>query len=439
MLASMLKMSITKSNIQTVCSYFHIACTLFLFGCIPFYYSRFTQYGLIFFFSSFVIDYLASERWKEGFKLNKNRIISALILLQFLLLFIYSFFEKDTRYLSAFYEYRFAFLGFGIVGLLGVSDKFRVRHFAYATVLTVTIFLISLYLLLPDWFENVDGLNKKLQVLRGIRALDVCSHMTINIFLCVGMVLFAKILSISSSKLEKSFSILMIIIYFTIVLLSDGRIGMFNACLLLGCIIVRFSIKKLKYLILTLITFVLIVFLGLIILNSNNPIRSKIKVLNKTNPREYIWQEGKEHIFVSPITGRGASTNALEMKERLLANKELCSTEKFLIGHLKDEHVYAMHPHNQIMQSWQEYGIVGLLAILGLFVAILWASKGSLSLNLIFIVIFFQLQTEVIDGGITTIGFCTYIYLILALINSGEMGKEKIGRPKWISRSPRNT
>ena len=66
------------------------------------------------------------------------------------------------------------------------------------------------------------------------------------------------------------------------------------------------------------------------------------------------------------------------------------------------------------------------------------AVRGSLTLNLIFIIIFVQLLSEVIDGGVTTVGFCTYVYLILVLLASNEMGKEKICSPKWISRSPSN-
>jgi sensor histidine kinase YesM len=107
-------------------------------------------------------------------------------------------------------------------------------------------------------------------------------------------------------------------------------------------------------------------------------------------------------------------------------------------GVLEEDKVYGMHPHNQIMQNWQEYGIIGLFTILGLFISLLLASRRSLSLSLIILIILVQLQTEVIDGGITTVGFCMYVYLILALLKSDEMGKEKISSLKWISRSPGN-
>ena len=418
-------MGTSKLNIQSVCSYFHIACTLFLFGAIPFYYSKFLQYGLIFFFSSFAFDYLASKRWKEGFKLDRYRIVSLLVLLQFVLLFVFSFFEADTRYLSTIYEYRMSFLGFGLVGLLGVSDKFRVRHFAYASALTMVPFLIVLYNTLPPHFPAIVALKDKIITIANYRSLYICSHMTLNIFLCVGMVLFAKLIEISKYKLEKAFSVFMILFFYLLVMTSQGRVGTFNVNLVLGLIILRFTIKKLKYLIPTIAVLLTIVTgVGLFLL-SDNPIKKDIPVLNRTNPREFIWQDGVDLIKESPFIGMGASTNALRVKERLLANEELCSMERFLIGHLKDEHVFGMHTHNQIMQSWQEYGIIGLFAILALFASIIWASGKSLSLNVIFLVIFIQLITEVIDGGVTTIGFCFYVYLILLLIKSGEMGRKK--------------
>jgi O-antigen ligase len=416
-------MSLSKLNIQSVCSYFHIACTLLLFCSIPFFYSPFIQYGLIFFFVSFIADYLTSKRWQEGFKWNTSRVVSALILLQFVLLFIFGFFEKDTRYLSTFYEMRTAYLGFGIVGLLGVSDKFKVRPFAYASALTMVPFLIILYNMLPEWIANVDNIQDKVNFISQVRGKNICSHMTLNIFLSVGMILFSKVISISKSKLEKAFSILMILVFYVLVVTTMGRVGLLHASIVLLCIFLRFAATKLKYLIPTLVVLLVgAVGVGTFLL-SDNPLKDDIKVLNKTNPREYIWQDGVELIKESPIVGLGASTNALRVKERLLANEELCSMEKFLIMNLKKEHVFGMHTHNQLMQSWQEYGIIGLVAILALFVAMILLVKGSLSLSLVSLVLFIQMVTEPIDGGITAIGFCTYIYFIQVLLKSKQVGK----------------
>lgn len=414
----------SKLNIQSVCSYFHIACTLFLFGAIPFYYSSFLQYGLIFFFVSFAADYLASKRWQQGFALDKTRIVSLLVLLQFVLLFVYSFFEADTRYLSTIYEYRTSFLGFGLIGLLGVSDKFRVRHFAYTVPLAVIAFLIVLYGYLPENFFQLD-LKKKLVEISYYRSLHICAHMQLNIFLCAGMMLFSKLITITKSKLEKVFSILMIVFLYVLILTTQARVGIVNSSVVLVFIILRFTIKKLKYLIPT-IAVLLTLGLGMaLFLLSDNPIKKDIPVLNRTNPREFIWQDGVDLIKESPLLGVGAGTNALRVKEKLLADEQLCSMEWFLIMHLKKEHVFGMHTHNQIMQSWQEYGIIGLVAILALWGSVIWASRRSLTLNVIFLVILVQLITEVIDGGVTSIGFCFYIYLILLLLNSGEVGRDK--------------
>ena len=414
----------SKLNIQSVCSYFHIACTLFLFGAIPFYYSSFLQYGLIFFFVSFAADYLASKRWQQGFALDKTRIVSLLVLLQFVLLFVYSFFEADTRYLSTIYEYRTSFLGFGLIGLLGVSDKFRVRHFAYTVPLAVIAFLIVLYGYLPESFFQLD-LKKKLVEISYYRSLHICAHMQLNIFLCAGMMLFSKLITITKSKLEKVFSILMIVFFYVLILSTQARVGIVNASVVLVFIILRFTIKKLKYLIPT-IAVLLTLGLGMaLFLLSDSPIKKDIPVLNRTNPREFIWQDGVDLIKESPLLGVGAGTNALRVKEKLLADEQLCSMEWFLIMHLKKEHVFGMHTHNQIMQSWQEYGIIGLVAILALWGSVIWASRRSLTLNVIFLVILVQLITEVIDGGVTSIGFCFYIYLILLLLNSGEVGRDK--------------
>jgi O-antigen ligase len=398
----------------------------------------FTQYGLILFFSSFVIDYIASERWKKSFRLDATRVVSIFILLQFVLLFVFSFFEVEPRYLSTLYEYRTAFIGFGIIGLLGISDKFRVRHFAYATLISAIVLCVSVYFDIPESFSQLTTIQAKLDILRQTRATNICSHMTINLFLCAGMALFCKVFTLSNSSWEKAFSIFAMIIYFAMIMLSEGRVGMLSGCILMGFILLRASMRNLRLLIPMFTIFVVICLSGFLIATTNNPIKSKISALNKSNPREYIWKEGINKIKESPIVGVGASTNAAQLKEILLNNEDLIKTEKFLLDHLREDKVYGMHPHNQIMQSWLEYGLLGLFVILGLFISILLAIKGSLTLSLIFIAIFVQLQTEVIDGGITTVGFCTYIYLILVLLKSKQMGKEKISSLKWIFRSPSN-
>jgi O-antigen ligase len=305
-----------------------------------------------------------------------------------------------------------------------VSDKFRVRHFAYTVPLAVIAFLIVLYGYLPESFFQLD-LKKKLVEISYYRSLHICAHMQLNIFLCAGMMLFSKLITITKSKLEKVFSILMIVFLYVLILSTQARVGIVNASVVLVFIILRFTIKKLKYLIPT-IAVLLTLGLGMaLFLLSDNPIKKDIPVLNRTNPREFIWQDGVDLIKESPLLGVGAGTNALRVKEKLLADEQLCSMEWFLIMHLKKEHVFGMHTHNQIMQSWQEYGIIGLVAILALWGSVIWASRRSLTLNVIFLVILVQLITEVIDGGVTSIGFCFYIYLILLLLNSGEVGRDK--------------
>ena len=431
-------MSLNKLNIQSVCSYFHIASTLFLFCTIPFFYTMFTQYGLILFFTSFVLDYIASKRWQQGFKLDKPRIISLFLLLQIVLLFVFSFFEQDTRYLSTFYEYRSILLAFGIVGLLGVSDKFKIRPFAYLSILSVLICIYYTIELLPEYYDRLVNINQKLNEIRNTRGLNISSHMMINTFLSVGMILFAKVISISKSKIEKAFCIIMIIVYYALIILSDGRIGMMNASIILFCIILRFAAVKLKYLVPTLIGMLSILCLGICFLLSDSPVKKDITVLKKNNPREYIWKDGVELIKESPIIAKGASTNALRVKEKLLNDEELKKIETFLIKRLNEDKVYAMHTHNQLMQSWQEYGLIGVFAIVALFVSIFLYAKSSLSMFILFSMISIQLMTDVIDGSVGNLGFSMYIYLMFILISSKQVGKEKISSPKEALSAPSN-
>ena len=136
--------------------------------------------------------------------------------------------------------------------------------------------------------------------------------------------------------------------------------------------------------------------------------------------------------------GLGASTNAVRVKECLLNDEELCRVDNFLIDTINNGNVYGMHTHNQIMQSWQEYGLIGLLAILALFACVLILCKRSLTMVVIFGIIFIQLITDVIDGGITNLGFCMYIFLLLALFYSQQMRKEKVSSSDRVLCSPGN-
>ena len=213
----------------------------------------------------------------------------------------------------------------------------------------------------------------------------------------------------------------MILVFYAIIMLSDGRIGIFNASIILLFIILRFTVKKINYLIPILFVILSVICASYVLVFIDNPIKDKIFVLNKNNPREYVWKDGAELIKESPFIGVGASTNALRVKERLLNDEQLCSMEEFLIDHIKQDHVFAMHTHNQIMQSWQEYGLIGLFAILALFVSIFVYSRHSLSMILIFSMVAIQLITDVIDGSIGNLAFSMYVYLLL--IFSKQMGK----------------
>ena len=93
---------------------------------------------------------------------------------------------------------------------------------------------------------------------------------------------------------------------------------MINANVVLICIFLRFTINKLKILIPSAIVLVLAFSIGYIGIMSNESIKKTLRLSDRTNPREYIWQEGVNQILDAPIIGHGASTNALQMKERHL-------------------------------------------------------------------------------------------------------------------------
>jgi len=161
------------------------------------------------------------------------------------------------------------------------------------------------------------------------------------------------IVNYKNSKIINILYILAFIIISAIVYHTDGRAGLLSFLVLLPCSILYY-IFKVNH-VGGIIIFIITILLGGYIF-INHP---RISRINKENlstsksvgqlPRIFIWEKSMELIENKPILGHGIGT-----AQNLL-------NEKYKEYNYKTAEINNYHSHNQLLQSWTQFGILGLL------------------------------------------------------------------------------
>lgn len=395
-----------------------MASGLVLFGCLPLFFNTLTRWTLYVFVATSVADYLLNKRYQDNpiFTWAKAPFWACVALFACLLGYIPL--EQNTQHLSLLMESRTAFLAFGIMGIMGTKAP-KPKYLAYTCVaVCVALILYVLYLGgVNHVFEHEDWRNSLIQ----LRHTRIHAHMAFNTFLNVGIAACFWLLKRSGKSLKSILWGLLIGLFYVCVGLSDGRLGFIasNVVLLMGIVYMLHTHYK-KWMITGLLLMGLI---GGAALLSHPKINTSDKL--EENIRYHIWKECWHLYTQHPFVGVGTSTNAQRIADTFIASEEI-SKERFLIGSLKQTDMTGAHPHNQLLQSAMEYGImgwIGMLLILVVPLAYMAKNNCDIMLTSIWIVILLQLQTEVIRGSLGDMQFCFYLFLTM---NYAQQSAKKV-------------
>ena len=366
------------------------------------YYTKFQQIGFYVFSISYVLEIFVDKKWKN-FQLDKAKIYYLGLLLFFLLIFIYHPFENSNKYFNLLVEYRLALFGFAIVGFFGVNKLYKVNYFANAFILSSV--LAMLYIIcgvgVIDFITN--PLRADLVAL--FRNEHINSHIVFNSYLNLSLVCSWYLIVYTKTKFNtlRIISYLFSSIFFIyFLIISDGRIGVVLCAMILTSLCIYHLWKFNKLILSAFILIAPFILWGII---SNHKRMSRDEVFN--DPRVFIWRAAEEVVKKQPIIGFGAS----RAQEEFDASLYIYETKEFRDSWKETK---IMHCHNQFIQTYMEFGFIGIILLLGLITGpiILTDPNRRLFAILLLFVFVAQFMTDIV---ITYQGF-PVIFGILTLV-----------------------
>jgi O-antigen ligase len=332
-------------------------------------FSKFQRVAFMLGLITYVIEIIYEKKWRTLIWENSIRQWFFLsIIIYFLLQFIYFPFENNIDSFKAIFEERVSFLAFGIIGFFGFNKYFKLKYFAWTFI--ATSFVLGVFLISKLNTEILFSDNRN-DLLGLIRIKYISSHMKFNYFLNISLIFIYYLLAVY--KIKKNFwtisalsvSFIVIIVNF---FLSDGRIGLLSSLIIFSFIILRYLwSKSIGFTVVASIVFVLFVSISV----QQNPRITLSKI--KEDPRKEIWKVAAHEIIDANFVGVGASTASNNLKSEFSKR----GMENF------------KHAHNIFLQTMVEYGFVGFLTILTVFIL----SFFAVSKRFMFIILLFETTT----------------------------------------------
>ena len=332
-------------------------------------FSKFQRVAFMLGLITYVIEIIYEKKWRTLIWENSIRQWFFLsIIIYFLLQFIYFPFENNIDSFKAIFEERVSFLAFGIIGFFGFNKYFKLKYFAWTFI--ATSFVLGVFLISKLNTEILFSDNRN-DLLGLIRIKYISSHMKFNYFLNISLIFIYYLLAVY--KIKKNFwTISALSVSFIVIIvnlfLSDGRIGLLSSLIIFSFIILRYLwSKSIGFTVVASIVFVLFVSISV----QQNPRITLSKI--KEDPRKEIWKVAAHEIINANFVGVGASTASNNLKSEFSKR----GMENF------------KHAHNIFLQTMVEYGFVGFLTILTVFIL----SFFAVSKRFMFIILLFETTT----------------------------------------------
>jgi O-antigen ligase len=373
------------------------------------------------FFVSYFIEIFTDKKWKH-IKLDKKRVYFLFMLAFFMLALISIPFDSSPVYTKILMEKRYGIFGFAVVGFFGVNKYFKLSYIINGFVITsvLTIFYLLFYrfgindfIAHPNRFEEFNLLRSKY----------VNTHMIFNFYLNISLIGIWYILTRQWSKIKwwwRYLYIAALTLIFSTLSISEGRSGFIIGILLLAGFTFLEIWERRKTI--GIIVALLIPFMLIGIASTHKRISEK---MIEGEPRWFLWQSGVDVIKQSPIWGHGIS-NAQELFD---ISRAKFQTEEYRLQWIKAKH---LDSHNQLIQTTMEFGIVGIVLLIFLYIYPIFISdKNTLAFSVF--VIGLCIYQSTFDMFITGQFCILFGILIIGIISArNDIGKNMKKKRKLI-------
>jgi len=365
-----------KKNLSfpLIINYINIIAVIAMVAVSLFNFSSVTKIVYYFFFVSYIIEIFSDKKW-QNLHFDKVKLYFVAMALFFLLAIIYLPFEKTNTYTSLMLERRVGLIGFAVIGFLGVNHLYKLKYFLY-TFIFMSVFAILFLLFYKIGIVEFIKSENRADLFTQMRILHVSSHMQFNFYLNIAIIGIWYILKNNPKKNSRwkqiSFITALLVILATL-LISEGRAGFITG--ILFCLVFIFIeiYNKWKKAGIIFAIVLPILFAGIV---SQQRRFTENQIEN--DPRTFLLKSAWEVIKERPLLGHGICDAQVSFDEKLA----LYVRDGFELsrpGRYQDS-------HNQYLQAIMEFGVLGLIFLLFIFLYPAFAADKNRRLFNAFIV-----------------------------------------------------
>ena len=372
------------------------------FQAIP---GRWAYYGgLYVFFITWLIEVVVEKRWRSV-RWDKRTLYFLLPILFFSLALLYAPFDTDTNF-KWLLERRYGLAGFGLVGLLGMNREYSLhRVFCFLIVLAIGAIIYIAYRA-GGWHWLMS--EHRAELFSAARVHYVNAHTQFNYLLCLTLIAIWYLL-FREQKRPRWWGIILYVSAALVILyslsLSEGRTGFLAGFFLVGLLCVMETWRYRRWMGAVMMVMALTLF-SVVVAHHSRMSKDKLQ----GEPRLVFWQAAEEPIKARPLLGYGMSRAQEEFTRVFI--------EKVPEDYQNEwrNHIGAIDSHNQYIQTQLEFGMIGLLLLLAIYLLpILIDTQHRLLTVMMIGLSMFQSVFNTFMTGDFCIIFCVLLLILLMI------------------------
>ena len=407
-----------RKFLSSIVNYINFIALIVLIPLLLFPYTPATIICFYVFFVSYLIEIVTDKKWKN-FRFDKIKLYYLVMAVFFLLAIIYLPFEKTNTHVSTLLERRLPLIGFAVVGFLGVNHLYKLNRFLYTFILASVAAIV--YMFYRIGITEMEFGSHPFALFTEKLALYVGSHMKVNFYLNISIIGIWYILKNDwkiISRWKKISLIAALAMMLTVLVTNEGRAGFIAGMLLCFVFIFIEIYTRWKKASVVCILVFPILFAGAVNLQQ----RLTMDSIN-SDPRTFLWKSAWEVIKERPLLGHGINDAQAVFDEKMKLY-QTAEFQEYSIYMEQTKNEKYQDSHNQYLQAMMEFGVLGLILLLFMFVFPIFAVDKNRMLFTVFIV-FLYMFLSIFDMYVTRLYAPIFGILTLMMLVAESNKKTK--------------
>lgn len=401
-----------KSILPQLVEWINLLSTIYLIASLILSF-QYQQLAIYIYFTSLLFDIIINQRYKNV-KWHKAKWTFIVMIIFYLCIWIWHIFESCQS--NAFFhstDIRLPFIAFGILGIFfNLNPKIKISHIATTMLIaTLTATTYIIYKKYDSFFSPDITINHIRTILPEIRQeLLHVTHIEFNLYINCTMALCFICYNECNKKIIKTLFAIGTIFTYIILFINEGRSGFITANILFVLFIIFYIYKnKPKLLIPSIIVFS---FIFLLPITTHD--RLKFDYL-EDDPRLTIWNLSFEMIKEKPLFGYGVCNGKELFIQQITNNPNFDSFWEFWSTLYPKYDKNRFHNHNAFLESAIEFGLIGLIITILIFILPILLTQHKKRLYLTIFILIFSIQAifESFTYHYQILLFCWIIYFFI--------------------------